>query len=241
MVADLTQSAYGDFLVLVRLGHRPVVQGLVEDLLVDARPRARPPGATGRRRQLLDDLARAVVADVGVERGGRRERQLGVALAGLAVGLDPVDALLGEELEALASSFIDSSRFRASSGTKTLSSKWPCMPPTVIAASLPITWAATCVTTSGITGLTLPGMIELPFWSSGSAISARPARGPEPIKRMSLAIFVSDTATVFSAPDASTSASRAAVASERGRRGPGSAARLLAHRAHTRSANSGAC
>ena len=41
------------------------------------------------------------------------------------------------------------------------------MPPTVIAASLPITCAATCVTTSGMTGLTLPGMIELPFWSSG--------------------------------------------------------------------------
>ena len=46
-----------------------------------------------------------------------------------------------------------------------------------------------------MTGLTLPGMIELPFCSSGSAISARPARGPEPMKRRSLAIFVSETAT----------------------------------------------
>ena len=84
------------------------------------------------------------------------------------------------------------------------------MPPTVMAASLPITCAATCVTTSGMTGLTLPGMIELPFWSSGRKISASPARGPEPIRRRSFAIFVSETATVFSAPDASTSASRAA-------------------------------
>ena len=57
-------------------------------------------------------------------------------------------------------------------------------------------------------------MIELPFWSSGRKISARPARGPEPMKRRSLAIFVSETATVFSAPDASTSASRAACASK---------------------------
>ena len=65
-----------------------------------------------------------------------------------------------------------------------------------------------------MTGLTLPGMIELPFWSSGSAISARPARGPEPIRRMSFAIFVSETATTFSAPEASTSASRAACASK---------------------------
>ena len=56
---------------------------------------------------------------------------------------------------------------RAIIGTKTFSSKCPCIPPTAIAASLPITWAATWVTTSGITGLTLPGMIELPFWSSG--------------------------------------------------------------------------
>src|SRR5438093_31359 len=55
------------------------------------------------------------------------------------------------------------------------------MPPTVIAVSLPITCAATCVTTSGMTGFTFPGMIELPFWSSGRTISARPARGPEPL------------------------------------------------------------
>ncbi len=85
---------------------------------------------------------------------------------------------------------IESSRLRAISGTNTFSSKWPCMPPIAIAVSLPITCAATCVTTSGITGLTLPGMIELPFWSSGREISASPARGPEPMKRRSFAIFV---------------------------------------------------
>ncbi len=38
---------------------------------------------------------------------------------------------------------------------------------TVIAVSLPITWAETWMTTSGITGLTLPGMIDEPFCSSG--------------------------------------------------------------------------
>ena len=70
----------------------------------------------------------------------------------------------------------------------------------MIAWSLPITWAATWVTTSGMTGFTLPGMIELPFWSSGRRISARPARGPEPMRRRSFAIFVSETATVLSAP-----------------------------------------
>src|ERR1044072_2140426 len=50
------------------------------------------------------------------------------------------------------------------------------MPPIVMAWSLPITWAATCVTTSGITGLTVPGMIDEPFWSSGGKISAEAGR-----------------------------------------------------------------
>jgi len=46
----------------------------------------------------------------------------------------------------------DSSRLRAISGMRTLSSNWPCMPPIVIAVSLPITCALTCSTTSGTTG-----------------------------------------------------------------------------------------
>ncbi|CKQ15644.1 Uncharacterised protein [Mycobacterium tuberculosis] len=79
-----------------------------------------------------------------------------------------------------------------------------------MAASFPITCAATCVTASGRTGFTFPGMIELPGCRSGSWISARPVNGPDPIQRMSLAILVSDTAIVRSAPDASTSPSRAA-------------------------------
>jgi hypothetical protein len=65
----------------------------------------------------------------------------------------------------------------------------------------------------GITGLTLPGMIDEPFCSSGRKISPMPARGPEPMRAMSCAILVSDTATTFSAPDSSTSASRLACAS----------------------------
>ena len=83
----------------------------------------------------------------------------------------------------------------------------------MIAVSLPITCALTCSTTSGITGLTLPGMIEEPFCSSGRNSSPMPARGPEPISARSFAIFVSETAITFSAPDSSTSASRFACAS----------------------------
>ena len=73
-----------------------------------------------------------------------------------------------------------------------------------MAVSFPITWADTWHTTSGITGLTLPGMIEEPFCNSGMTISEIPERGPDPIQRRSLAILVSDTATDLRAPDAST-------------------------------------
>ena len=59
-------------------------------------------------------------------------------------------------------------------------------------ASLPITWAATIVTDSQMTGLTLPGMIDEPGCTAGIAISAMPARGPQPSRRMSLAILYSD-------------------------------------------------
>src|ERR671931_94502 len=62
--------------------------------------------------------------------------------------------------DAVDSRWIDCSTLRAMSGTRTLSSNWPCMPPIVTAASLPMTWAATWRTTSGITGLTLPGMLD---------------------------------------------------------------------------------
>ncbi len=112
----------------------------------------------------------------------------------------------------------------------------------VIAVSLPITWAQTCRTTSGITGLTLPGMIEEPFWSSGRKSSPMPARGPEPISARSPAILVSETAITFSAPESSTSASRLAWASN----GSSGAAICLrpdsfVRRARTFSANAGGC
>ena len=44
----------------------------------------------------------------------------------------------------------------------------------MIAVSLPITCALTWSTTSGRTGLTLPGMIEEPFWSFGQEDLADP-------------------------------------------------------------------
>ena len=54
------------------------------------------------------------------------------------------------------SSWIDSSRLRAISGTRTLSSKFPCEPATVIAVSLPMTCAATCMHDLGDDRVDLP-------------------------------------------------------------------------------------
>ncbi|MNS94008.1 hypothetical protein D3C72_1282090 [compost metagenome] len=78
---------------------------------------------------------------------------------------------------------------------------------------LPNTWAQTWVRASHWVGLTLPGMIDEPGSFSGRASSPRPERGPEPRKRMSLAILNSEAATVLIAPWLKTMASWAARAS----------------------------
>ena len=61
-------------------------------------------------------------------------------------------------------------------------------------------------------GLTLPGMIDEPGSFSGRASSPSPLRGPEPSQRRSSAIFISEAASVRSAPWVNTSASCAARA-----------------------------
>ncbi len=66
---------------------------------------------------------------------------------------------------------------------------------------------------SASTGLTFPGMMDEPGCTAGKRSSPNPARGPDPSQRMSFAILERLTAMVLSAPDTSTSASRAALAS----------------------------
>ncbi len=75
------------------------------------------------------------------------------------------------------------------------------------ATSLAITWAATIVSASACVGFTLPGMMDEPGSFSGMTSSAKPARGPQDIRRMSLAILYSETASVRIVPENCTSAS----------------------------------
>jgi hypothetical protein len=88
-------------------------------------------------------------------------------------------------------------------------------------------------------GFTLPGMIEEPGSFSGRISSPRPERGPEASQRMSLAIFMSETASVRSAPLANTSASWAASAENLSGADTNGKPVSSAIRSATRSANSG--
>src|SRR5207244_414323 len=54
---------------------------------------------------------------------------------------------------------------------------------TAIATSLPMTVTPTCITASGMTGLTFPGMIEEPGWTAGRFSSRKPVWGPDPSHR----------------------------------------------------------
>src|SRR6185436_3955888 len=69
--------------------------------------------------------------------------------------------------------------------------------------------------TSGMTGLTLPGMIDEPGCTGGRLISRNPVRGPDDSKRRSLPILASLLATLLRADEYSTNACMSCVASIR--------------------------
>ena len=89
-------------------------------------------------------------------------------------------------------------------GSITLSCSWPAEAASVTVRSSPITRNPVWFTTSGITGLTLPGMIDEPGCICGRLISLNPQRGPEASRRMSLQILVSLDEVRLSTPDSST-------------------------------------
>ena len=88
-------------------------------------------------------------------------------------------------------------------GSNAFSCSWPASAAIVTVTSAPATENATWLTTSGITGLTLPGMIDEPAWRGGSVISPMPACGPDDSRRRSLQIFESLMALRLRAPPAS--------------------------------------
>ena len=110
---------------------------------------------------------------------------------------------------------MDSDRECRMIGSKALSWSCPASAAMVMVTSLPITSKATWLTTSGITGLTLPGMMLEPACTGGRLISPSPARGPEDSSRRSLQLLESLTAIRLSTPDIWTNAPQSWVASTR--------------------------
>ena len=165
--------------------------------------------------RLLSDPAGVSVADMrgkGRDRGNRafkKNRQFSL------FALMPSIAFRRSVWQALAIISIDSNRFLNSTGSKTFSSSCPASAALAIVTSLPMTLKQAWLQTSAMTGLTLPGMIELPGCRSGSLISAKPAFGPEAIIRKSLHILDRLTASTFSAPEANASVSQLRVPSTR--------------------------
>ena len=74
-------------------------------------------------------------------------------------------------------------------GSNALSCSCPPSAAKLTVTSLPMTSKATWLTTSGITGLTLPGMMLEPACTGGRLISPNPARGPLDSSRRSLQVF----------------------------------------------------
>ena len=94
-----------------------------------------------------------------------------------------------------------SMRHSVMTGSITFSSNWPASAAKLTVVSLPITLKQTWLVTSGMTGLTLPGMMEEPGAIGGRFTSCRPQRGPEAMRRKSLQIFDSLMARRFRAPE----------------------------------------
>mmetsp|Transcript_36472 Transcript_36472/g.89976 ORF Transcript_36472/g.89976 Transcript_36472/m.89976 type:complete len:266 (+) Transcript_36472:2262-3059(+) len=95
---------------------------------------------------------------------------------------------------------IDCKRLKMMSGSNTFSCSCPASDAMVMATSCPITWKHTWFTTSGITGLILPGMMDDPGAMGGRLISPNPQRGPEASRRRSLHVLDSLTLTRRSMP-----------------------------------------
>ena len=124
---------------------------------------------------VLGDLRGRLVADHAVERRDDRRRRLGAA-RGRARRWRRCRRPSCRRAAARRWPAAGSTRARpaAITGICTLSSNEPLAPAHATVASLPTTRAATMSTASGMTGLTLPGMIDEPGCRSGIAISPRP-------------------------------------------------------------------
>ncbi|KAI1693803.1 hypothetical protein DdX_20443 [Ditylenchus destructor] len=158
----------------------------------------------------LGDLGGVVVTDLGRQRSDEHQRtpdQIGDLPL---IRLGPVDTAFGKARHPHGQQMDRSQHVRTDQRHEHVELEMPLHPADGDRLLFPITCAATIVSDSAWVGLTLPGMIELPGSFAGSDSSPSPERGPDPRKRISLAILLSATASVLSAPEKKTSPSFAA-------------------------------
>ncbi len=103
-----------------------------------------------------------------------------------------------------ASRLIERTTLAPISGLKTLSSRWPWSPPIVTATWLPHDLGRDHRQHLGLGWIYLARHDRTAGSFSGSFSSPNPQRGPDPSRRMSLAILLSATAITLRTPDSST-------------------------------------
>src|SRR5580704_13948311 len=155
------------------------------------------------------------VAEHRVEGGNEADRILHVGEAAFAVGFNGGNAARGRMIAALRSNVRPKSKLKAMIGSAMFSSSSLASQAMEIAMSAPMIWKQTWLTTSGITGLTLPGIIEEPGCIGGRWSSYSPHRGPDESQRRSLQILDSCTAAVFITPLSNANSPESCVASTR--------------------------
>ena len=124
------------------------------------------------------------------------ERVVEVLLDALAVRLDTDNAVLAQTVRSIGQEANALQEVVDMSGLKTLSSKLPDAPPMLMATSLPITCAASIVTASDWWWIHLARHDRAAGLVLRNRDLAEAATGPDASQRMSLAILLSDAASV---------------------------------------------
>jgi hypothetical protein len=155
------------------------------------------------------------VAEHRVEGGNEADRILDLGEAAFAVGFNAGDAARVKYDRSAAQQRETKNKLKAMIGSAMFSSSSLASQAMEIAMSAPMIWKQTWLTTSGISGFTLPGMMEEPGCVGGRWSSYSPQRGPDESQRRSLQILDSCTAAVFITPLINANSPESCVASTR--------------------------
>src|SRR5271170_3837636 len=153
------------------------------------------------------DLGGGVVADFGGERGDQHQGIVDVMIDLVAIDFDALDAVGYEAVHGVGEKFDAMEIVEDDDGLENVELEIALRAGETDGGVVAHHLDGDHGDGFGLRGFTLPGMMLEPGSFSGSESSPRPQRGPEASQRMSLAIFMSEAARVFSAPLAKTNSS----------------------------------